>query len=60
MVFRKYLLRDLSFENLAELGTIPEEGCWLFKAMVAVGFNVLFGGNREVGKDDISADVAAI
>ena len=50
MVFRKYLLRDLSFENLAELGTIPEEGCWLFKAMVAVGFNVLFAGTVRSGK----------
>lgn len=50
MVFRKYLLKSLNFEMLAELGTIPLEACGLFKAMVAVGFNVLFAGTVRSGK----------
>ncbi len=51
MVFRKYLLQDdLSFEQLAALGTIPEEACLLLKIMVHVGFNVLFAGTVRSGK----------
>lgn len=42
MVFRKYILRELTFEKLAELGTIPAESVELFKTMVRLGFNVLF------------------
>ncbi len=50
MVFRKYLLRNLTFEKIAGLGTIPLEACELFKSMVAVGFNVLFAGTVRSGK----------
>ena len=50
MVFRKYLLRDLNFEMLADLGTIPKEACELFKTMVHIGFNVLFAGTVRSGK----------
>lgn len=50
MVFRKYLLKSLDFESLAQLGTIPMEACRLFKAMVSIGFNVLFAGTVRSGK----------
>lgn len=50
MVFRKYLLQDLSFENLSELGTIPQEAVPLFREMVCIGFNVLFTGPVRSGK----------
>lgn len=50
MVFRKYLLRELSFEKLAELKTIPEAAIPLFELMVRIGFNVLFAGTVRSGK----------
>ena len=50
MIFRKYLLRDLTFENLAELGTIPSEAIPLFKVMVKIGFNILISGPVRSGK----------
>ncbi len=50
MVFRKYLLRELSFESMAELGTIPYAAIPLFKSMVSIGFNVLFAGTVRTGK----------
>lgn len=50
MVFRKYILRELTFENLASLGTIPADSVELFKVMVKIGFNVLFSGQVRSGK----------
>jgi len=50
MVFRKYLLRELTFEKLAGLGTIPPDSVEFFKVMVKVGFNVLFTGQVRSGK----------
>ena len=50
MVFRKYILRELTFEKLAELGTIPADSVELFKIMVRLGFNVLFSGQVRAGK----------
>ncbi len=50
MVFRKYLLRDLTFEGLAELGTIPRDAVSLLKAMVKTGFNILISGPVRSGK----------
>lgn len=50
MVFRKYIMRDLTFENLAELGTIPEESIELFKLMIGMGMNVIFAGPVRSGK----------
>ncbi|MBS5335478.1 MAG: Flp pilus assembly complex ATPase component TadA [Firmicutes bacterium] len=50
MVFRKYVLRELTFERLAELGTIPSDSVELFKVMVRIGFNVLFSGQVRAGK----------
>ncbi len=50
MVFRKYVLRELTFEKMSELGSIPSESVELFKSMVKIGFNVLFTGQVRAGK----------
>lgn len=50
MVFRKYVLTDLSFEKMAELGTIPKEAIPLFKSMIEIGYNVMFAGAVRTGK----------
>ena len=50
MVFRKYLLQELSFHRLAELGTIPTEAIPLFRSMIRIGFNILIGGPVRSGK----------
>ncbi|TDP59634.1 ATPase, T2SS/T4P/T4SS family [Aminicella lysinilytica] len=50
MVFRKYVLKELSFEQMADLGTIPVGAVELFKTMVAIGFNVIFAGQVRSGK----------
>lgn len=50
MVFRKYILKELTFESLAALGTIPEEAVSLFTKMVEIGFNVIFAGQVRSGK----------
>ena len=50
MVFRKYILKDLSLEHMADLGTIPRDAIPLFELMVKVGFNVIFAGPVRSGK----------
>lgn len=50
MVFRKYILRELTFDHLAGLGTIPKEAIPLFLKMIEIGFNVLFAGQVRSGK----------
>lgn len=50
MVFRKYILERLTFEELAEKGTIPMEAIPLFMSMIQAGFNVLFAGQVRSGK----------
>lgn len=50
MVFRKYVLQDLTFDQLAEKGTIPAEAIPLFRKMIDIGFNVLFTGQVRSGK----------
>lgn len=50
MVFRKYLVHNLSFLGLAQLGTIPEDAVLLFRTMVKVGFNILISGPVRSGK----------
>ncbi len=50
IVFRKYILQDLSFENLVSLGTIPKEAPALFREMVKIGFNVIIAGQVRSGK----------
>ncbi len=50
MVFRKYVLEELSFQMLAEKGTIPAEAIPLFLSMIEAGVNVLFSGQVRSGK----------
>ena len=50
MVFRKYLLSDLSFDSLVQLGTIPGEAVPLFHSMIKIGFNLLAAGPVRSGK----------
>ena len=50
MVFRKYVLEELTFEHLAQKGTIPRESVELFQKMIAIGFNVIFAGQVRSGK----------
>ena len=50
MVFRKYVMRDLTFESLVELGTIPEEAIELFRLIINMGMNVIFAGPVRSGK----------
>lgn len=50
MVFRKYIMRDLTFDEMVRLKTIPPEAAELFKVMADIGFNVLFAGPVRSGK----------
>ena len=50
MVFRKYLLQELTFEEMARLRTIPAGAVELFRCMVQAGFNVIFAGQVRSGK----------
>lgn len=50
MVFRKYLLDRLTFEELERLGTIPEGSSELMKLFVRTGMNVIFAGPVRSGK----------
>lgn len=50
MVFRKYLLERLTFEELERLGTIPVGSSELMKLFVKVGLNVIFAGPVRSGK----------
>ena len=50
MIFRKYVLKELTFEKMAGLGTIPADSVELFKVMVKLGYNVLFTGPVRSGK----------
>ncbi|MGF6375190.1 hypothetical protein M2140_000224 [Clostridiales Family XIII bacterium PM5-7] len=50
MVFRKYILKEYTFEHLARLGTIPVEVIPVFKLMIKIGFNMIFAGQVRSGK----------
>ena len=50
MVFRKYVLQNLTFETLAELETIPADAVPLFRLLVKIGLNVLITGPVRSGK----------
>ncbi len=50
MVFRKYVLENMKFEDLAELGTIPPGSGELFSLLVKAGVNVIFAGPVRSGK----------
>ena len=50
MVFRKYVLQNLSFEKIADYGTIPKDAIDVFLAMIKIGYNVIFAGQVRSGK----------
>lgn len=50
IVFRRYLIPKLTFEEQASRGTIPFELIPLLKAMAAVGYNVVFLGAVRTAK----------
>lgn len=50
MIFRKYIVEQYSFEELAKRNTIPKESVSLFQSLAQVGFNVLFSGAVRTGK----------
>ncbi len=50
IVFRRYLIPNLSFGEQARRKTIPVSAIELFKAMVDVGFNVVFMGAVRTAK----------
>lgn len=50
IVFRKYVLKDLSFEKLCSYGTFPQEAIPLFESMVEIGYNTIFCGMVRSGK----------
>lgn len=49
-VLRKYVMKNLTLEEMAEKMTIPLESIELFKQMISVGYNVLFSGQVRSGK----------
>lgn len=50
IVFRKYVLKELTFDALAAMGTIPDAAVPLFLAMIRTGANMLFCGAVRSGK----------
>ncbi|MCI6013278.1 MAG: Flp pilus assembly complex ATPase component TadA [Firmicutes bacterium] len=50
MVFRKYILQQLTFEELARLRTIPADAIPLFHSMIRLGLNILIAGPVRSGK----------
>lgn len=50
IIFRKYIIPKLSFEEQAKRHTIPEELIPVLKDMVKVGYNMLFTGAVRTGK----------
>lgn len=50
MVFRKYIIDALTFDEQARRGTIPYESIPLFVSMAQMGVNVVFTGPVRTGK----------
>lgn len=50
IVFRKYIIENLNFEEQAKRGTIPYEIIPMLKAKVQVGYNINFIGPVRSGK----------
>ncbi|MCG8541209.1 MAG: Flp pilus assembly complex ATPase component TadA, partial [Clostridia bacterium] len=50
MVFRKYVVKDYSFNKLTQLSTIPEEAVKLIQLIIKLKFNVMFTGEMASGK----------
>jgi pilus assembly protein CpaF len=50
IIFRRYIIPAYTFEEQVGRGTIPGEAVPLFKAMVALGYNVAFTGAVRTAK----------
>ena len=50
IIFRRYVIPSLSFEEQARRGTIPQAAIPLFRTMVKLGFNVAFVGAVRTAK----------
>lgn len=50
LIFRRYIIPSLSFEEQARRGTIPNSLIPALKSMVAVGYNVIFMGAVRTAK----------
>lgn len=50
VIFRRYVVPALSFEEQAKRGTVPAAAIPLFKSMAAIGFNVAFVGAVRTAK----------
>ncbi len=50
VIFRRYVVPSLSFEEQAKRGTIPQAAIPLFRTMVKLGFNVAFVGAVRTAK----------
>lgn len=50
IIFRRYIIPSYTFEEQGERHTIPKAGIPLFKAMVSLGFNVVFAGAVRTAK----------
>lgn len=50
IVFRKYIIKKMTFEKQAELNTIPYDIIPMLKSMVRIGYNVNFIGAVRTGK----------
>ncbi len=50
IIFRRYVVPSLSFQEQARRGTVPEEAIPLFETMVHLGFNVAFVGAVRTAK----------
>lgn len=50
IIFRKYIIPKLSFEEQAKRNTIPHEVIPMLKNMVDIGYNVIFTGAVRTGK----------
>lgn len=50
IIFRKYIVEKLDFEEQAKLGTIPIEIIPMLKAKVMIGYNINFIGPVRSGK----------
>ncbi|HKK96463.1 MAG TPA: ATPase, T2SS/T4P/T4SS family [Anaerovoracaceae bacterium] len=50
IVLRKYVIRNMDFNELVRLNTIPKEAVRIFEWMIKIGFNVIFAGPVRSGK----------
>ena len=50
IIFRKFPVREYSFEKQIEMGTYPKEALEMFKSLVSIGYNMAFTGAVRTSK----------